>query len=214
MKSSFVLYHDVRGPLELLSDEQRGKLFLAILNYSERGEFPDFTDSALAMAFAFIKNAIDRDAEAWEIKRQKKVAAGSLGGKQRAKNLADAKCAIATQADASTSKQNQANQAVPVPVPVPVPELVPVPVNNIADKPQRAARFAPPTIEEVSSYCQERGNNVDAEKFVNHYAAVGWKVGRNKMQDWRAAVRTWENSAGDSDIRTPRNYSFREGDSL
>lgn len=59
-KSSFVLYHDIRTPLELLGDADRGKLFLAILNYSERNEMPDF-DGSLQMAFAFIKTDLDRD---------------------------------------------------------------------------------------------------------------------------------------------------------
>ena len=70
-KASFVLYHDIRVPLELLSDEERGKLFLAILDYSELGVVPDFT-GALQMSFAFIRTALDRDTIAWENKRQKR----------------------------------------------------------------------------------------------------------------------------------------------
>jgi hypothetical protein len=54
--------------------------------------------------------------------------------------------------------------------------------------------FKPPTIQEVISYCKERKNSVDAQRWVDHYEAVGWLVGKNRMKDWRAAVRTWENS--------------------
>jgi hypothetical protein len=54
-----------------------------------------------------------------------------------------------------------------------------------------AAR-ARPTLEQVKAYCLERQNTVDPEKWFNHYSANGWKVGRNPMRDWRAAVRTWE----------------------
>lgn len=62
-----------------------------------------------------------------------------------------------------------------------------------ADKPPRAARFTPPTVDEVKVYCQERGSSVDPEKFVDFYSANGWKQGRNKpIVDWKAAVRTWE----------------------
>lgn len=57
---------------------------------------------------------------------------------------------------------------------------------------KRASRFSPPTIEEVRAYCEERGNNVDAEKFIDFYTSNGWKVGKNSMKDWKAAVRTWE----------------------
>lgn len=54
------------------------------------------------------------------------------------------------------------------------------------------ARFVPPTVDEVRAYCAERQNGVDAERFVAWYQANGWKVGKNPMKDWRAAVRTWE----------------------
>ena len=53
-------------------------------------------------------------------------------------------------------------------------------------------RFKPPTIQEVKAYCIERGNTVDPERFVDFYASKGWMVGKNKMKDWKAAVRTWE----------------------
>lgn len=54
------------------------------------------------------------------------------------------------------------------------------------------SRFSPPTLEEVKAYCLERGNNVDAERFVDFYTSNGWKVGKNSMKDWKAAVRNWE----------------------
>ncbi len=53
-------------------------------------------------------------------------------------------------------------------------------------------RFTPPTVEDVESYCRERGNAVDAQRFVDFYASKGWKVGSSGMKDWRAAVRNWE----------------------
>lgn len=60
------------------------------------------------------------------------------------------------------------------------------------EKEQTAKRFTPPTVEEVQAYCQERGNNIDPEQFVDFYASKGWKVGNNSMKDWKACVRTWE----------------------
>ena len=62
-----------------------------------------------------------------------------------------------------------------------------------SDKPTRK-RFIPPTLEEVKAYCWERQNGVNAERFIDHYSSNGWKVGRNPMKDWKAAVRTWERS--------------------
>lgn len=52
--------------------------------------------------------------------------------------------------------------------------------------------FAPPTVEEVRAYCQERGNNIDPQRFVDFYESKGWFVGKNKMKSWEAAVRNWE----------------------
>lgn len=63
-----------------------------------------------------------------------------------------------------------------------------------SDEPSKpkTKRFTPPTIEEVKAYCKERKNNVDAQRFVDFYEAKGWMLGKNKMKDWKAAVRTWE----------------------
>lgn len=52
--------------------------------------------------------------------------------------------------------------------------------------------FIPPLLEDVKAYCQERGNGIDAEHFIDYYQSKGWMIGKNKMKDWRAAVRTWE----------------------
>ena len=73
----------------------------------------------------------------------------------------------------------------------------------------RARRFTPPTFDEVAAYCLERQNNVDAQRFVDFYAAKGWRVGNQPMKDWKAAVRTWErrdeegNNAGTSGNTKP-----------
>ena len=53
-------------------------------------------------------------------------------------------------------------------------------------------RFTPPTVDEVRAYCLERGNAVNPQRFVDYYSSNGWMVGKNKMKDWKAAVRTWE----------------------
>ena len=57
---------------------------------------------------------------------------------------------------------------------------------------KNALRFTPPTVEEVSAYCLERKNAVDPDSFVSFYESKGWMIGKNKMKDWKAAVRTWE----------------------
>lgn len=64
--------------------------------------------------------------------------------------------------------------------------------NNI-----ECTHFKKPTLEEVEEYCNERQNNIDPQRFIDYYTANGWKVGRNSMKDWKAAVRTWERSNND-----------------
>ena len=58
----------------------------------------------------------------------------------------------------------------------------------------RSKKFIKPTIEDIKEYCIYRKNNVNAERFFNYYESNGWKVGKNPMKDWKAAVRTWENN--------------------
>ena len=50
----------------------------------------------------------------------------------------------------------------------------------------------PPTEEQVREYCTERNNTVDPVRFIDYYSTNGWKVGKNPMKDWKAAVRVWE----------------------
>lgn len=59
---------------------------------------------------------------------------------------------------------------------------------------EKTKRFIPPSVEEVEQYCIERSNNIDAQSFIDFYESKGWMIGKNKMKDWKAAVRTWERS--------------------
>ena len=60
------------------------------------------------------------------------------------------------------------------------------------DKKEKLTLFHPPSIEEVTTYCKERNNRVDPQQFIDFYTTKGWMVGKNKMKDWKACVRTWE----------------------
>lgn len=59
---------------------------------------------------------------------------------------------------------------------------------------EKTKHFIPPSVEEVEQYCLERSNNIDAQSFIDFYESKGWMIGKNKMKDWKAAVRTWERS--------------------
>lgn len=64
--------------------------------------------------------------------------------------------------------------------------------NNRKKKILKEKAFYPPTADEVQAYCDERNNGIDAQHFTDFYASKGWMVGKNRMKDWKAAVRTWE----------------------
>ena len=57
---------------------------------------------------------------------------------------------------------------------------------------KKVARFQKPTIEQLKEYMTEQGMNDIAENWLNHYEANGWMVGKVKMKDWKASVRTWK----------------------
>jgi len=65
----------------------------------------------------------------------------------------------------------------------------------------KSKRFTPPILDEVKSYCKERKNKVDAEQFINHYQSKGWMIGKNKMKDWKASIRTWEKSSESNETK-------------
>lgn len=75
----------------------------------------------------------------------------------------------------------------------------------VADAPvtKKTKRFIPPDVEEVAAYCREIGSSVDPHYFVNYYESNGWKVGRNQMKSWRAALKNWtQKESGGQGVRT------------
>jgi len=100
--------------------------------------------------------------------------------------------AFVDEAQISTNRNPKINQ----PIPDSKPDYKP-------DTKKIRGAFAPPTLSEVSSYCAERCNTVDPERFIDFYASKGWMVGKNKMKDWMAAVRNWER--GDKERSETKN---------
>jgi uncharacterized protein YdaU (DUF1376 family) len=83
--------------------------------------------------------------------------------------------------------------------------------NQNQKKIKHRANFVPPTLLEVEAYCKERQNKVNPDVWIDHYISNGWMVGKNKMKDWKAAVRTWEkNHFGDKedDMRSAKDELY------
>lgn len=79
--------------------------------------------------------------------------------------------------------------------------------NNISKE-----KFKKPTIEEIQEYCFERRNGIDANYFYDFYESKGWMIGKNKMKDWKSAIRTWERNykEDNKNVRTIPNWFNQE----
>lgn len=185
-KKTFVFNTMWREVLRAYPAEVRLEVYEAIMDYVASGTLSELKPLS-NMAFQFIKHEIDFNNEKYEEALAKKREAGRQGGLARVANQAN-------QANPSTAKQTQANQANPS-IYDNVNDNVIKKKDNSNELSKKESRFFPPSVDDVRAYCQERGNNVDAERFINHYTSNGWMVGKNKMKDWKAAVRTWERSS-------------------
>ena len=183
----FCCHHDYAKKIAKLSDQEVGRLFRALLEYSEFGKTQELTGRE-SVAFDFIAWDIDRAKESYEEKCRKLQANGS----KRKQKQADA-----LQEQEQKQEQEQEQKDIPPCIP---PEG------------GSKRRFVPPTVEEVRAYCLERGNLVDAQRFVDHYTANGWKIGgKSAMKDWKAAVRTWEHNGVGAGRPMNRSTGFETG---
>lgn len=182
-KNSFLMYVDWNDMIEELDDQSRGQLLLAIMRYQSGAELPEM-DIGAKVAFAQIRNQFRKDAEKYNRTVANRSAAGKLGGRPKA-NASVEKQKKQMLFEESNTKQTEAKKADN---------------DNVNDnvlkentlKGVKEKRFAPPTPENVRGYCREMGyTNVDAERFVDFYASKDWMVGKNRMKDWKAAVRNW-----------------------
>lgn len=182
-KSSFLMYIDWNDMIEELDDQSRGQLLLAIMRYQSGAELPEM-DIGAKVAFAQIRNQFRKDEEKYSRTVANRSAAGKLGGRPKA-NASAEKQKKQMLFEESSTKQTEAKKA----------DNVNVNDNVLKEntlKGVKEKRFAPPTPENVRGYCREMGyTNVDAERFVDFYASKDWMVGKNRMKDWKAAVRNW-----------------------
>ena len=179
MKDSFVLYTKYLDNIQALSMEQRGMLFTSLMLYAS-GQEPEEMDPVTAMAFSFIKSQMDKDIEKYNETCAKRSEAGKLGG--RPKKQEEAKKANGFYEN--QKKQGKAKKADN--------EYEYDNDNDLLKENTKRKVFSTPTVDDVRAYCFERNNKVDPQYFVDFYESKGWMIGKNKMKDWKAAVRTWE----------------------
>lgn len=170
----FCAYHSYIKQCKGLSDSELGRLFRALLEYSASGKVPELNGRE-SVAFDFMSANIDRDAESYKDTCNRNRENIS----KRYERIRSNTSVYETYQEKEEEKEKE--------------ELLKKDISNeISKKSTRQKKFVPPTVEEVAAYCLERKNKVDAAYFVDHYTSNGWKVGKQNMKDWKAAVRTWE----------------------
>ena len=155
-----------------LGDAERGRLFTAMLMYAETGEEPELRGNERFLWNTAKKNiANQRASYAARCEINARIATN------RYESLPKSTKKHESYQDKDKDKEYK--------------ETLP-----IGSAKKAATAFHSPTVEEVKAYCLERKNKVDAEAFVDFYTSKGWLIGKNRMKDWRAAVRTWERDRG------------------
>lgn len=194
MKDSFVMRTENKVSIDRMSDADAGRLLKAILAHVA-GEDVDEADEPLAvqLMLPLITGQIDRADEKYQETVEKRRAAGALGGRAKQSQANDSN---AKQSQAMISDANHND-------PVPVPDSDIKQKESPTEMRKSAPRFVPPTPDEVRAYVTEKQLHVDPDRFVDFYASKGWKVGRDPMKDWRAAVRNW--AARDKQRGDPHN---------
>ena len=161
------VFTDFVADMKELGEAERGRLFTAMLEYAETGEEPALRGNE-RFVWGTAKKNIDNQRDSYE----KRCEINRQNITNRYESLRTVTNAYESKQDKDKEKDKEKNK-------------------------KTIKRFTPPTVEDVRSYCTERGNNVDPQTFVDFYEAKGWMVGSNHMKDWRACVRTWEKNRVD-----------------
>jgi hypothetical protein len=180
-RKQFTFYESFFSALSRIKKAaDRAAAYDSLCAYALYGTEPDFEalPDAAAIAFDLIKPTLDAS--------RRKSESGKQGGsktqansKQTASKV-EANCKLE---ETSSEKENEKEGEKEVENECSLP---PTPLSG-----ERRA-FTPPSVGEVGQYCEERCNGIDPQAFVDFYAPKGWMIGKNKMKDWKAAVRTWE----------------------
>ena len=191
-KPGVMFYFDIRPCIKRLTTEEKGQLFEAILDYGEFGSFPNF-DDRLGIAWDFIQPKLDRDTELYGHKVTQRQYAVYV---REARKRDHAQIPFDEWVDLSDNEKNRLLSADigSYPTSTPTPTSASTSTDNIGadSRPTTTQqRFKPPSADDVRAYATEKGYTIDPEAFVDYYTANGWRLGKNSMKDWKAAVRIW-----------------------
>lgn len=181
-RQAMFVRHNFIVNLKELSMAERGRLFTAMLEYSIDGKTPELGGNE-RFIWPAAKLMIDDDTVAYQkIVEQRQAAA-------RERWSTDAGACESMRLDARACEDMREMQYINT---TPTININTNSYKETLSKEREKKRFVPPSLDEVTAYCAERNNTVDPEGFIAFYTSNGWKVGKNPMKDWKAAVRSWE----------------------
>lgn len=209
------LFHEYLDEMADLTDAEFGRLARALLVYSRTGEFPALNGNERLFKRRVIMQE-DRAQESYVQMVEKNRANGQLGGRPRKPRETQRNPEKPTETQNNQQKPNETKKTqIEIESEIKTEINTPLPNGNkgsrAATPPTRETRFSPPSLDEVQAYIAERGSAVDAQQFVDFYASKGWMVGKNRMKDWKAAVRTWEKRRKEEAGEQPTKQEYRVG---
>lgn len=209
------LFHEYLDEMADLTDAEFGRLARALLVYSRTGEFPALNGNERLFKRRVIMQE-DRAQESYVQVVEKNRANGQLGGRPRKHTETQRNPEKPTETQNNPQKPNETQKTqIEIESEIKTEINTPLPNGNKGSKaatpPTRETRFSPPSLDEVQSYISERGSAVDAQQFVDFYASKGWMVGKNRMKDWKAAVRTWEKRRKEEAGEQPTKQEYHVG---
>lgn len=209
------LFHEYLDEMADLTDAEFGRLARALLVYSRTGEFPALNGNERLFKRRVIMQE-DRAQESYVQVVEKNRANGQLGGRPRKHTETQRNPEKPTETQNNPQKPNETQKTqIEIESEIKTEINTPLPNGNKGSKaatpPTRETRFSPPSLDEVQAYISERGSAVDAQQFVDFYASKGWMVGKNRMKDWKAAVRTWEKRRKEEAGEQPTKQEYHVG---
>lgn len=173
-RNQFTFYRSYYEALKVLPKKEQAAVVMAICAYALDEEEPKLEGTSHAI-FMLVRPTLDAG--------RRKAAGGSKGTpkKDTGKIPERYRKDTAKEKEGEIEKEREIENEC----------LSPLPPSSGGGK---DPHFKKPTLEEVSAYCRERRNTVDPKRWYDHYSSNGWRVGKNPMKDWKAAVRTWERS--------------------
>lgn len=185
MKRRFYMYSAWERPMSKLTDEQLGKFLRIYYQMQLTGDTDvDSEDPMVDMMLEVVREQVTFDVRSYERKCEANKENGEKGGRP-------AKPEEPNKTQQNPTKPNSRDSDSDTEIDSEIEPEIGIDSERLRSG-ESKKRFRPPTVEEVEAYCIERNNKVDAERFVDFYASNGWRVGKNPMKDWKAAVRTWE----------------------